>query len=280
MKIFNTRVTKNIVVNKSNNIGFKKSHLSKSGLSLLVIASLTAAPSYAYNEVEYSLTAKEKKEAAQTNEEIGFGTGALIGGLIAGPVGAFFTGIVGSIIAKNVNAGNTIDDLSLTINKKNQQIDQTTAEYQAKLQTVEQGYQAELLSLESNYSTSAQLQAENLLMSLQFSTGSSDIQPHYKEQITALINLLAQSPRLSIDLSGYTDLQGNEALNKALSMARVNSVKNALINGGVESDRIQIFAYGEQDPVVASSAKEISFYDRRVVIKLHQHDESQTAQNL
>ena len=132
---------------------------------------------------------------------------------------------------------------------------------------------------ENNYSHSAQLQAENLLMSLQFSTGSSEIQPHYKEQVTALISMLEQSPELSVDLSGYTDLQGDESLNQALSMARVNSVKHALIDGGVESDRIQLFAFGEQEPVVASNDKEISFYDRRVVIKLHQVDDSQTAQN-
>jgi len=246
---------------------------------MLLITTLMAAPTYAYSDEQQVLTQQEKLEQAQTNEEIGFGTGALIGGLLAGPVGAFFTGIVGSIIAKNVNAENTIEDLELTLNENKNTLEHTIAQHQRTLQSTEQNYQAELLSLENNYSQSAQLQAENLLMSLQFSTGSSEIKPHYQEQVAALITLLEQSPDLSIDLSGYTDLQGDEALNKALSMARVNSVKNALINGGVESDKIQIFAYGEQEPVVANNDKEVSFYDRRVVIKLHQTDASQTAQN-
>jgi outer membrane protein OmpA-like peptidoglycan-associated protein len=115
-------------------------------------------------------------------------------------------------------------------------------------------------------------------MSLQFPTGSSELQPHYQGQIAALSEMLQQSPKLFIDLSGYTDKQGSKKLNQALSIARVNTVKNALINNGVNAERIKLFAYGEQAPVVANSEKEVSFYDRRVVIKLHS-DIEQVANN-
>lgn len=251
----------------------------KSAISLLVIGSLMAAPSYAFDETNTAITPQEKVEQANTNVEIGFGSGALIGAVVAGPVGAFVAGLVGSLIAKNVNADNTIEDLEVTLASTQQNIDEVIAQHQKSLQATEQSYQAELLSLESNYKQSAQLQAENLLMSLQFSTGSSEVKPHYQQQIIALAKMLEQSPELSVDLSGYTDLQGDEVLNHALSLARVNSVKNALIDGGVESDRIKIFALGESEPVVASKDKEISFYDRRVVIKLHHTEEEQTAHN-
>ena len=147
-----------------------------------------------------------------------------------------------------------------------------------KLELAEQAYQAELLALQQSYQASGQLQAENLLMSLQFSTGSSEIAPHYREQVAALANLLTRSPGLSIDLSGYTDLQGDEMLNHKLSLARVASVKNALVGQGVAQGRIQTYAHGENAPVVANAQKEVSFYDRRVVVKLHQQVE-QTAKN-
>lgn len=274
MKTINNVSTNNSLVNKS-----EKNSLSvkKSALGLMIVASLMATPSYAYNEIPPVLTAQEKLEKSDTNIEIGFGSGALLGAVVAGPIGAFVAGVVGTIIAKNVNSESTIGDLQLALNQKEQHIKQEMTKYQETLKLSEQAYQSELLSLENNYSTSAQLQAENLLMSLQFSTGSSDIQPHYQEQITALVGMLEQSPDLSIDLSGYTDLQGDELLNQALSMARVNSVKHALIQGGVASDRIQLFAHGETEPVVANNDKEISFYDRRVVIKLRPADEEQTA---
>lgn len=277
MKTFTYKCT-----NKLNN-----KSTSKSAVSLLLITSLMAAPSYANNHAtnhevneEYQmLSEQEKIEQANTNEEIGFGTGAVIGGVLAGPLGAFFAGVLGSFIAKNVNSENAIEDLELSLLNKQQAMDEVIVQHQKSIQATEQSYQTELLSLESNYKQSSQLQAENLLMSLQFSTGSSELQPHYQQQVAALANMLQQSPDLSIDLSGYTDLQGEESLNHALSLARVNSVKNALIDDGVESDRIRIFAFGENDPVVASTDKEISFYDRRVVIKLHQTSDNQTAKN-
>jgi outer membrane protein OmpA-like peptidoglycan-associated protein len=73
-----------------------------------------------------------------------------------------------------------------------------------------------------------------------------------------------------------------------LSLARINAVKNALIDQGVTAERINLFAFGEQKTVVASTDKEVSFYDRRVVIKLkntalasekNKLDNGQTAKN-
>ena len=126
-----------------------------------------------------------------------------------------------------------------------------------------------MFALASEQNNTGQLQADNLLMSLQFSTGSSDIAPHYQEQVSALANILKSSPSTKIDLSGYTDLIGEESLNHALSKARVESVKKLLIAQGVAKEQIATFAYGEAAPVVANSKQEVSFYDRRVVMKLH-----------
>ena len=106
-------------------------------------------------------------------------------------------------------------------------------------------------------------------MSLQFSTGSSDIAPHYQEQVAALAQILNSSPSMKIDLSGYTDLTGEESLNQTLSQARVETVKTLLMAQGVEEQQIATFAFGEGSPVVANNEREVSFYDRRVVLKLH-----------
>ena len=117
-------------------------------------------------------------------------------------------------------------------------------------------------------------------MSLQFSTGSSELKSHYLPQIQSLAKLLSQSPNIKVDLSGYTDLQGSDELNHALSIARVNSVKNALIEQGVEAERINLYAFGEQAPVVANNEREVSFYDRRVVIKLQPKDSESNQQTV
>jgi sortase system peptidoglycan-associated protein len=253
---------------------------------LLLIASLITAPTLSHSAYAFEKDNAAENETLQLSdsdkESIGFGTGAIIGAIFGGPVGAILVGITGTLVAKTQNDGDNLSELQASLNKQENDYGVAVQEFRRKLQYSEQNHQAELTALEQNfdkkYQHASQLQAENLLMSLQFSTGSSDIQPHYQSQIVALSEMLQQSPKLFIDLSGYTDKQGSENLNQALSIARVNSVKTALIDQGVSANRIKLFAYGEQAPVAANSAKEVSFYDRRVVIKLHS-DTEQVANN-
>jgi len=252
-------------------------------IACAVISALLTAPAMAKSDQhkqinDISYISEQQKKQAQNNEEVGFGTGALIGAVVAGPFGAFFAGVAGSLIAKHVNVVDQRDSLTtaLTAQKNNHQL--ALEKYQDKLQQAEQEYQSELLALQQSQHNTTQLQAENLLMSLQFSTGSSDLQPHYQHQINSLATLLKQSNELSIDLSGYTDLQGDEQLNHALSIARVNTVKHALINQGIAAERIHLYAFGENQPVVANAEKQVSFYDRRVVIKLR-NEKQQMAKN-
>jgi len=253
----------------------QKNSTKNTVLTLVVASTLILTPPLALaKNSETSL--KPKQQAHKV--EISFGAGAIIGGIFGGPVGAFIVGLTGSLMAKDSNAQENINELEVALVKQKSANNTQIAQFKHKLKIAEQSYQSELLTLQQNYQTSSQLQAENLLMSLQFSTGSSVIKPHYQEQIEALANLLKQSPNLSINLSGYTDLQGSEKLNQTLSQARVNSVKSALINYGINGDRIIGAAFGESAPVVAKTNEEVSFYDRRVVIKLQQNT-NQMAKN-
>lgn len=219
----------------------------------------------------------------ETVEEIGFGTGALIGAIFGGPAGAFITGIAGTFIAKNINSEDKIE--SLQANQKDQQLqfEQELASMEKVLERANQSHQQELIALEQKQEQSSdytltQLQAENLLMSLQFNTGSANIPDYYQDQLAALAALLNQSPDINVDLSGYTDLLGDSDLNLKLSSKRADSVKKQLMTFGVSEDRINTYAFGESSPVVANTQQKSSFYDRRVMIKIHQQP-SQVAKN-
>ena len=252
----------------ANSIRVAKTTTAKTLINLALISALTVSPAFANS---YEKAAQEKNvqaDSAQLREEIGFGTGMVIGAILGGPVGALITGIAGNMIAKNINTTDEIEILASAYSKEKQSNELALERYQTKIAQADQRYQAELLALEQTYQTASQLQAQNLLMSLQFSTGSSEIKAHYQEQIASLARIVQQSPNLTLDLSGYTDKQGSDELNQALSLARINAVKNALIDQGVPAERISLFAFGEQKTVVASVDIEVSFYDRRVVIKL------------
>jgi sortase system peptidoglycan-associated protein len=253
---------------------------------LFLIASLITAPALSQSAYAFGNTLQKESDTIQLSDKdkegIGLGTGMIIGAIFGGPIGAFLVGVTGTLVAKTQNDKNNMDELQASLGKQKNDYSVAVQQFQRKLERSEQNHQVELASLEQNfdnkYQQASQLQAENLLMSLQFSTGSSELQPHYQGQIVALSEMMQQSPKLFVDLSGYTDKQGSKNLNQALSIARVNTVKNALIDQGVQAERIQLFAFGEQAPVAANSNKEISFYDRRVVIKLHT-DTDQVAKN-
>ncbi len=256
----------------SKGLNFKKS--KNAFLATVVIAAITSTSVSAYEISSQENPNETSKLQAQTNNEnIGFGTGALIGGITAGPLGAIVAGLGGVFIAKFINVSDENEELNTALTQEQQahQLanEQTINQYQVKLQRLEKSYQQQLVAIESQQSQAGQLQAEKLLMSLQFSTGSSDIAAHYQEQVAALAQILNSSPAMKIDLSGYTDLTGEESLNQALSKARVESVKVLLMAQGVDEQQIATFAFGEGAPVVANNEREVSFYDRRVVLKLH-----------
>ena len=249
-------------------------------IAIVISSALVFTPSVVLAK---DLSTQQQKHQQHTfhkpkGEELGFGVGAIIGGILAGPAGAFITGLAASLLIKDSNSKENITQLETALVSQQSANQTDFANFQHQLQNVEQNYQHELLTLQQSYQDSGQLQAENLLMSLQFSTGSSDIAAIYHPQIQALAKILQQSPQIIIDLSGYTDLQGSEQLNQTLSQARVNAVKSALVDYGINDTRINTQAFGESAPVVAKTDKEVSFYDRRVVIQLHRNN-NQTAKN-
>ena len=239
---------------------------------IITTAVITALATNSVSATENKLALAPKHEQQAQNENIGFGTGALIGAITAGPIGAFVAGISGVYIAKFINVNDDNKELTTALlkeQKQNLSYEIVQKNNQKKLERLKNSYQQKLVALEKQHKKAGQMQAENLLMSLQFSTGSSEIAPHYQEQVAALSQILNASPNMKIDLSGYTDLTGEQSLNKKLSQARVESVKTLLIAQGVDDSQIATFAFGEESPVVANSEREVSFYDRRVVLKLH-----------
>lgn len=220
-----------------------------------------------------NINTEQWQQDQNDNENIGFGSGILIGAIVAGPVGAIVAGLTGVFIAKHMNANDDVEQLTLDLSQANINNQQERDQFQSKLHATQQRYQTEIAKVmeenQENETLSDQLQADNLLMSMQFSTGSSDISAHYQEQISALAHVLNDAPMMKIDLSGYTDLEGEINENQKLSQARVDSVKELLMAQGVNEEQIATFAYGEKSPVVATKDQQISFYDRRVVLKLH-----------
>jgi sortase system peptidoglycan-associated protein len=244
---------------------------TKLAINALLIGAIATAPSSV-------MAAQQKVEKSDNKEVVGFGVGTIIGAVLGGPAGAFITGLAGSLMVKTANQADHEKQLTAKLQQQSAEQTAQVAKFKHQVEQLEQQYQRELLAQQQSLQKVGQLQLNNLLMSMQFNTGSSRISDAYNEQIIALAKILKQTPSVAIDLSGYTDKQGSAALNQALSEARANAVKTALVEQGIDESRISTNGYGDKMALVANEQHKASFYDRRVVIKFHQLSEI-TAKN-
>ena len=82
--------------------------------------------------------------------------------------------------------------------------------------------------------------------------------------VKEIAELLKQNPTLKVEVGGHTDSRGRESLNKRISQDRANSVKDALIKLGVDSNRLSAVGYGEAFPIAKDDADGLSEVNRRV----------------
>ncbi|RYX98761.1 OmpA family protein [bacterium] len=85
--------------------------------------------------------------------------------------------------------------------------------------------------------------------------------------INFLVKYLNANPSASADVIGYADEIGDAQYNKTLSQKRAESVKQILVDSGVNASRLKIVANGE-DASVNKSSKEARQIVRRVTFKI------------
>lgn len=69
---------------------------------------------------------------------------------------------------------------------------------------------------------------------------------------------------MMITISGHTDSDGSESFNKRLSSKRAASVKDYLVEKGVNSERIKSIGYGASQPIADNSTPEGKSKNRRI----------------
>lgn len=107
-----------------------------------------------------------------------------------------------------------------------------------------------------------------VLREMYFATGKTTILPSSAEALNELYALLATRPELRIRIVGHTDNIGSDRSNQALSEGRSASVRQAMVDRGIQSSRIEIEGRGEKDPIVPNDSEEHRQMNRRVEIEL------------
>lgn len=99
-----------------------------------------------------------------------------------------------------------------------------------------------------------------------FDTNSSALSGQASTTVNAAADVAKSIPGSRVTVTGYTDSEGSDAANQALSVRRANAVRDALVGDGTPPQSINITGVGEGDQLVPTPANTRYPSNRRVRI--------------
>jgi outer membrane protein OmpA-like peptidoglycan-associated protein len=99
-----------------------------------------------------------------------------------------------------------------------------------------------------------------------FDVGEATLRPGAARDLNRLAAALVQHPSRSVSVEGYTDSTGSDDFNQRLSQRRAETVRSALIAGGVQPERINAVGLGESLPVTSNATAAGRQQNRRVEV--------------
>ncbi len=109
--------------------------------------------------------------------------------------------------------------------------------------------------------------ARGLIVSMSdvlFDTGKYSLKPGAREKLAKVAGILLAYPGLNIEVGGYTDNVGADAMNQTLSENRAGSVRDYLVQQGVAANSVSSRGFGNTLPVASNDTSAGRQQNRRV----------------
>jgi outer membrane protein OmpA-like peptidoglycan-associated protein len=103
-----------------------------------------------------------------------------------------------------------------------------------------------------------------ILEGVNFATGKAELTPESQAILDGVAESLVANEEIKVQVGGHTDNTGSAAVNKRLSGARAETVRQYLISKGVAADRLTARGYGPSKPVASNKTAEGRAQNRRV----------------
>ena len=103
-----------------------------------------------------------------------------------------------------------------------------------------------------------------ILEGVNFATGKAELTPESETILDGVAESLVANDSIRVQVGGHTDNTGSAAVNRRLSAARANAVRDYLISKGVAADRLTAVGFGPSKPVASNRTAEGRAQNRRV----------------
>jgi len=101
-----------------------------------------------------------------------------------------------------------------------------------------------------------------------FDLNQTSIRSQFAGTLESVALVLREFDQTIVQIEGHTDSQGADSYNQLLSERRASSVRDFLLNQGVESKRTRAMGYGERYPLASNDTSGGREQNRRVELTL------------
>jgi outer membrane protein OmpA-like peptidoglycan-associated protein len=101
-----------------------------------------------------------------------------------------------------------------------------------------------------------------------FDVSSAALSPAASDRLGGVLALAQTDTSRHLLIEGFTDSDGDPALNQQLSEARAQAVAQWLIDHGIDPARISVLGHGVENPIAPNDTPEHKALNRRVVVTL------------
>lgn len=101
-----------------------------------------------------------------------------------------------------------------------------------------------------------------------FDLNQSSIKPSFVDTLDSVSLVLKEFDKTIIQIEGHTDSSGSNSYNQLLSERRASSVRDFLLNQGIEPKRTRTVGYGERYPLASNDNAAGREQNRRVELTL------------
>lgn len=215
-------------------------------IAVAVVCAISSASAFAHAEMSSGTYTKLKQGTA-------FTVSAVVGAVVGGPAGMMVGALGGAYLGDQLKQADKVETMN-----------ESLAAAQAEVEQLHQ-----LLAFSHQQTEQLQqLALEVMDLKILFRTGSDTLTEHGQHRVKDLAGLLHRQPQLTVRLDGYADPRGTDEYNNVLAHYRADVVKQALLDAGVDAERIAAYSHGASLSAAPAGDLQAYAWERKVVIKV------------